>query len=334
MLEGTVSAGYLNALVEFAVLRGAKRERVLSGANLERSLLQNLDARLPIVRFRELLETAKQATGEPALALRFGNECDMADASVAGLIGRSAESVAEAFQMMNSYGRLLVDVPCAGPERFQLTSDGRHLIIVDTRLNPGDFSELTEFTFARFAAISRRMFPDRYYIREVHFSHPPPAYRDVFESVLGAAVFFESAPDRILADAEVLTANARLWQPRYAASILGAHADELLSELTRGSETTHKIEKLLLECLPAGGIGKRAVAQKFGMSVPTLHRRLKAEGTTFEQLLRTVQLKVAQRCLRAGMPVKQTAHMVGFSAATSFSRAFKRWTGRSPNSAR
>ena len=333
-LSGTVAAGLLKALADFAVSQGARSDALLKDARIDPAALRSLHHRLPLQTLFDLLAGAAAATGDAAVALRFGDEWEMAEASIAGLIGWSAESVAEAFRMQNSYGRLIIDIECSARERFQLATEVERLVITDTRLRPDAFPQLTEFTFARIAAVSRRMFPGRYYIREVHFAHPAPSYRDLFEGVFQASVFFDSPPNRLVADAAVLAEKATLSQPRYAAPILGAHADALLQELSEGSGATRKVEALIVEALPARHTGKRWIAQKLGMSVQTLHRRLKAEGTTYEQVLRDVQLRQAKECLRANLSVKQTAHRVGFSAAASFSRAFKRWTGESPTSAR
>ena len=62
-----------------------------------------------------------------------------------------------------------------------------------------------------------------------------------------------------------------------------------------------------------------------------LYRRLKAEGTTFETVLDGVRHRLALDYLGAGkVSINETAYLVGFSDPAAFSRAFKRWTGRSP----
>jgi AraC-like DNA-binding protein len=58
---------------------------------------------------------------------------------------------------------------------------------------------------------------------------------------------------------------------------------------------------------------------------------LKAEGVTFEQVLDELRHRLALRYMREGMSVKQAAYRLGFSEPAAFSRAFKRWTGRSPS---
>ena len=63
------------------------------------------------------------------------------------------------------------------------------------------------------------------------------------------------------------------------------------------------------------------------MSGRTLHRRLGEENTTFRQVVSEVRRELAERHLREGkLTVAEIAFLLGFSEASAFHRAFKRWT--------
>lgn len=105
----------------------------------------------------------------------------------------------------------------------------------------------------------------------------------------------------------------------------------LLTSLDRSQSTRHHVERQLINVLPTGGAQMDIVAGKLGLSRQTLSRLLKAEGVTFQQVLDELRHKTALRHLSGDkLSVKRTAHLLGFSDATAFSRAFKRWTGASP----
>ena len=73
------------------------------------------------------------------------------------------------------------------------------------------------------------------------------------------------------------------------------------------------------------------IAKALNLTERTLLRRLKAEGTTFADVLNDVRQELAFQYLRRpGMTVSEVAYLLGFSDENTFSRAFKRMTGRRP----
>ena len=73
------------------------------------------------------------------------------------------------------------------------------------------------------------------------------------------------------------------------------------------------------------------VAHLLHMSARTLHRQLKEEGASLQQLKDEVRCERAKELLyRSGKPVKQVAAAVGFRNEKSFIRAFRQWTGFQP----
>lgn len=98
---------------------------------------------------------------------------------------------------------------------------------------------------------------------------------------------------------------------------------------------TRQVERTLEPLLASGPVRIDEVARKLGLSRQTLYRRLKSEGTNFETLLDRLRRRLALRLIRKeGLSVKEAAWRLGFSDPASFSRAFKRWTGRSPRDER
>ena len=84
--------------------------------------------------------------------------------------------------------------------------------------------------------------------------------------------------------------------------------------------------------LHTGDIGMDAIAAKMAVSRQTLFRRLKAEDVTFEKVLDELRHRLALHYLGGRKAsVNETAYLVGFSDPAAFSRAFKRWTGKSPS---
>jgi AraC-like DNA-binding protein len=83
--------------------------------------------------------------------------------------------------------------------------------------------------------------------------------------------------------------------------------------------------------LLAQGASGDQVARLLLMHHRTLNRRLKAEGTTFQELLDEVRFEAACQLLdTARIPITEIAASLGYAETSAFSRAFRRWSGATP----
>lgn len=73
------------------------------------------------------------------------------------------------------------------------------------------------------------------------------------------------------------------------------------------------------------------VAELLAMHRRTLNRRLQREGTTFRAVLEQVRFDAARELLRdEGREIEEIARMLGYTEASAFTRAFRRWSGTTP----
>lgn len=78
-------------------------------------------------------------------------------------------------------------------------------------------------------------------------------------------------------------------------------------------------------------LGIEAVAERLHMSDRTLKRQLSREGTSFSMIVEDIRYRRATALLsRTDFTLEQIAEQLGYSDVTNFSRAFRRWSGRSP----
>ncbi|MGD0108292.1 MAG: helix-turn-helix domain-containing protein [Rhodopila sp.] len=75
-----------------------------------------------------------------------------------------------------------------------------------------------------------------------------------------------------------------------------------------------------------------SVASRLGLKSRTLNRLLGKKGTSFIRLLEAKRYDSAQRLLReSAVPIVSIAWSLGYANASAFSRAFRRWSGMTPN---
>jgi AraC-like DNA-binding protein len=327
----TVSAGFARGLLELAVRKGAPRAALLEKAGLKPDALKDQDARAPFAAYVALMGAGKALSGDPALALHYGEAVDIAEVSIVGLVGQAAETMAEAFQQLNRYVPLIVETENEdGGQRFRMQLRDGGAWLVDARLRPNDFPELTESAFAQLVCGPRRFGAGPKLI-EVRFTHPDPGYRAEYERIFEAPVTFDADFNGMRIDPAWAAAQVQRL-PRYAFGVLAEHADALLAELERSKSVRGRVETLLMPVLHKGEASMDWVAGRMALSRQTLFRQLKAEGVTFEQVLDALRQRLALDYLKGRkVSVNETAYLVGFSEPAAFSRAFKRWTGASPS---
>ena len=332
--QPTVGAGFARGLFELAVSRGAPRSALAARAGLDLARLEDRDARMPFAVYVALMRAAKTLAGDPALGLHYGEAVDISTVSIVGLIGQASCNLKDAFAQLNRYVRLIVETENAGGEdRFQFVRDAAGLWLVDTRLNPNDFPELTESAFSQFVCGTRRV-SERAWVKAVCVTHPDPGYADEYARIFRASVTFGADRNALLVDAKLVSQPTELL-PHYVRGVLTGHADGLIRNLESSKSVRGRVESLLAPSLEAGPPSLEAVAARLAVSRQTLYRRLKAEGVTFEQVLDGLRRKLALDYLQVRkLSVNETGYRLGFSDPAAFSRAFKRWTGRSPSEAR
>lgn len=332
--DPTIAAGFARALMELAVSRGADRKALGEQSGIDSMQLSDPDNRIPFASYVALMRAGQALTGDPALALHFGEAFDMAEISIVGLLCMASETAGEAFAQLNRYEQLIADVHglTRGP-RLVLERSAGQIWLVDTRDNPNDFPELTESGFARMVCTGRRMPGQRQLIEAVHVTHAPPPYRDEYDRIFQVPVIFNSDRNAMMMiDDGWLAEPLMQTQPsRYVFGVLSERAQALLDRLESSTSIRGRIESLLIPILHTGDVGMERIAAMLALSRQTVFRQLKAEGTTFRKLLDELRHKMAMHYLAAkNVSVNETAYLVGFSDPAAFSRAFKRWTGSSP----
>jgi AraC-like DNA-binding protein len=97
-----------------------------------------------------------------------------------------------------------------------------------------------------------------------------------------------------------------------------------------GPATADEVRRALRDGLP----DQASVARRLGLSVATLRRRLALAGHSFRELREEVLNERAKSRLREGLLLAEISDELGFSDLRAFTRAFRRWNGRTPSAFR
>ena len=133
---------------------------------------------------------------------------------------------------------------------------------------------------------------------------------------------------REVADKPLLTSNQDLAGTFDA--ILAAQLAELGS-----SGLVTRCKAYLLHELTSGEPSEEKMAAAMCMSRRTLQRKLGEEGFAYKALLEKTRHELALRYLDdPARTITDITFLLGFSEQSSFTRAFKRWSGKAPTAYR
>ena len=163
----------------------------------------------------------------------------------------------------------------------------------------------------------------------VHFRHNREAHRGTYEEFFGCPLVFDAPDYKVVIPRAALDYKCNQANPQLADSI-----DSWMSDYLAGFETdslSTRVRRLLTEKLPDGEFMQDAVASELAMSPRSLQRGLQKEGTNFKELLDMTRRDLAKNYIRENqLSLIEVCCLLGFSDQSNFTKAFKRWTGKTP----
>lgn len=331
MKKPTLAAGFAAAFVDFAVTKGADRAALLQIAGLSEDDLAQQDGRVTVEAYYTIIGAAIKMTGDGALVMRNNIETKLQDFSIVGQIVHSSETLVHSVEQVNRYLRLMSEVDIMdGKDRYEIITEDGRVWITDNLPNPNESPMAIEASFSRFISEFRRSFPDQAFALHLEVTYPAPPYVDAYEELLQIPVTFDGTRNAMEIDRFWLNTDFEDGN-QYVFSVFTQHADRLLAELNKVETMRSEVERLIVPEMQNGTISMDKIATSLGMSRQTLYRRLQDEGVTFAEVHDDLRHRMARDFLTARkISVNETAYLLGFSEASSFVRAFKRWTGQSP----
>ena len=112
---------------------------------------------------------------------------------------------------------------------------------------------------------------------------------------------------------------------------LTEQADKYLRSLYQQDDIAGELKRKLADLMARGEANADAACRALKLSRRTLQRRLKAEKTSFQKVLREVRAELAVNYLRdARLKSIEVAMLLGYSNISTFTTAFKSWYNLPP----
>ena len=319
-------ASWTRTIVRALDARGMDGRALAAQAGIDVQRLDDAEARYLMRETRELWRRAVAATGDPCLGLAVSRYVTYTTFHALGAAVMASGTLREAFGRLVRYGRLVGD---AATPRIEERA-GRVRIVLALAGTGPVAAEAIDALLALMVRVARQLSDDRRLSPlRVELTRAEPTPSEPFRRFFQAPVRF--AGDHNLLEFAAATVDARL--PAGNAEV-ARRIDEVLARYLARLDDHQLLSRMraaVVERLPDGEPSQAAIARALGLSVRTLQRRLAEEGTSYQAILDGARAELARVYLAEGWSVTETAFTLGFSDTSSFSRAFRRWTGKAPS---
>jgi AraC-like DNA-binding protein len=317
---------FARAIVAAYRRHGAAADGALHLAQITPAQLQKSDARMTSRQMEILSGAAMQELDDEGLGA-FGRRLPWGSYGMLARASLTAPNLGVALKRWCRHHGLLTD-----DIRLSVSANAAQaeITLAERQPLPAEVRELgIAFILRNIHGLACWYIDSRIPLQGASFPFEAPPHADAYAHMFPGAVEFGAPVARIRFDAQYLKlplrrdekALAQMLQRALSITVLQYRRDRLLVPQVRQALAAH----------PERSHSADALAALLHVSPRTLHRQLKEEGASLQQLKDEVRLERARDLLyRTDRPVKQVASAVGFRNEKSFARAFRQWVGVSP----
>jgi AraC-like DNA-binding protein len=165
---------------------------------------------------------------------------------------------------------------------------------------------------------------------QLRFSQPEKIA--LHHHIFGKNVYFNQDVNAIFFDNDFLSRKIVASDPNHRKIIKPFVEEDLVKQAT---PVLRQVEMLIRDSLPNETVTLSSIAIKMAMSERTLQRHLDTKKASFSAILDRVRKDISLNYLRqSDLSVLQISEIIGYKNLSTFSRSFKRWTGKSPRQIR
>jgi AraC-like DNA-binding protein len=327
MSPPSASVQWFQGMLPALEAQGVNVARLLTLAGIDTQGLHSTDARIAHMQIARFWSLACEVTADPLLALRASRDFRPGCMSEVGYLMMSADTLAQALDVLVRYQRLLSDVSDC---HFALDPDGAGTLSMGLVPQTYDIPQaLTDMLLGVAMAFSRWLLGPQFRPRALCLRRPKPEDVRLYEEIFACPLRFGCAQDSLLLHARDLHRPL----PSANAQVFLTHRRQLEEQLQRQQHhcIALQVGDVLQRLLPEGEPSRERVASLLNLSPSTLHRRLLAEGTSFKALLDQTRAALAKSYLiQSERTLLDIAFQLGFADPSNFFRSFKRWYGVPP----
>lgn len=320
----TIAMSYVVQVLKSAARSGVSIPELLERAGIQRELLEQPDARVERTSFLHLLLTVMEQTGDEFIGFGQGRRSKPGTFSMMAHAVINCANLEQAVQRgMEFYGLFDLGV------ETQLVKQGETAYI-SVEMNPDiDFRDIIiEAVFMLSMRFMGWLIGRPIPLEFVEFDFPSGG--EDSEIIFKCPIHYHCAKNRLVFTEEVLAlplVQSELSLSHFLRNSLG----QLLTGEVYQSGLPAQIRTLIANEYNQHVPDFAEVCRKLNMSPQTLRRRLKDANTSYQVIKDDIRKEASMYYLsKPDLSIEEIALLMGFSEASSFHRAFKKWTDKTP----
>lgn len=329
--QHTVSIAFVRGAVQR--LDGARRQAVLLRSGIAPELLAADAARVPAAAFAALWLAVGEALDDEFFGLDSRRMKVGSFALLCHALGAQATVDRALRQALRGFALFLDDIGVV------LSVDGTDaLLSIDNRIQGADARRFADETLlvmvhGLLCWLAGRRVP----LSRLDWGHPKPPHADEYRRMFSPTLSFGAPATMARFDARVLRASTAVTPASLQTFLRHAPQSVFLKQVHQSGWAERVRRQLRRELVApaAEPLALDALARQFGLSPATLRRRLDDEGAGWQALKDEVRRDLAiHRLADPRQSIEDIAAQLGFNDASSFHRAFRKWTGAAPGAYR
>lgn len=330
--EGTLfdAALHANWVLHTAGEAGVPRSELAGSVELPPEGYADPMQPVPYTVVAGLLAAAVGRTGRADFALHMGQ---YAPPEMMGLLGYFLVNQPSLRDILTFSYDLLGRISNVFRMELLLERDPARLALHPTDPDAPMLAHMAEFHCAVFMSNTRMHIDARFAPRAVAFAHPAPPDVSAHRRLFGCPVTFAAPVTTIAFDPAWLERRVPRADPRLHQT-LAPYAVQDLERLPRSGALSERLRVEVRQRMGQAPLTLPHVAGALRLKSRTLQYRLRTEGTTFQRIVDAVRKDLACEALLDGATVDAVSARLGFADTAVFHRAFRRWTGTTPQAFR
>jgi AraC-like DNA-binding protein len=318
----------LGALAGELAAEGVSVRDLFARSGVDPSQLEDAHARISHRQRLTLYRNAKRLARRSDIGLLAGARQRISDYGIYGYAMVSSRTFGDA--LLFSLDHITMAGPAVRKISFRI-EQGMTAVLRSEGLDTlGDLLPFAaEFWRSSMATLFSRVLEAPFPTKRMVFPFPAPGHWRNYERVFNCPIDFDADRMEWHFDASVLELPSPNANP-ITAKICQQVCEAVLTERPNDSVLVRKIREACLNN-PGRFPVASGLAAELGLSLRTFHRRLADEGLSYQSIVDGMRRALATELLEnTHLSIDQVAERVGFADATSFRKAFRKWTDRSP----